>query len=253
MVEKPKKSATRDQLFEYIDRLHDEIEGMRTAYREAMDLKEILTQENFVETLGKVKDAATEYKTLHDQTETLRQGVEDELAYVATTIGLAGVYNKKAESFADAHRTLQTAMFRLYAFGFTALSAGGVFAFLRLTEDWSVQTLLSSFLPQIPVASIFVWLLIFVGNRRAETKKLEESYGHKAAMAQSYLGYDEFLSNRLGDQSELRKKLMDVLLDAIGKDSSEFLRVKGENHPAKDLVNTLEKVLTKLSKTKTGG
>ena len=248
MIKAPNKSASRAELREHIEKLNEyiaksntEIGGMRTAYTEAMNLRETLTKENFVETLGNVKSAEKQY-------DSLREGVEKELAYVATTIGLAGVYNKKAESFANAHRTLQKTLFGLYAFGIFALSAGGVFAFFRLTADWSVQTLLSSFLPQIPVASLFVWLLIFVGNRRAETKKLEESYGHKAAMAQSYLGYDEFISNRQGKQSVLLQKLMEALLEAIAKDSSEFLRVKGENHPAKDLVDTLEKVLTKLSK-----
>ena len=97
------------------------------------------------------------------------------------------------------------------------------------------EQLLFSFLRQSPIFSFFIWLVIFMGNRRAENQKLEEAYKHKEAMAKSYTGYKNSIEELGDDDNELLKQHMKNLLDAIKEDPSKFLSSKGESHPAMDL------------------
>ena len=97
----------------------------------------------------------------------------------------------------------------------------------------------------IPSFVLSIWLLIFIWNRRAEAKKLEESYKHKEVMATSYFWYKATIEDMdtAFDENDksLMKKHMDNLLDAIKEDSSLFLSTKWENHPFLDLLKSFNK------------
>jgi hypothetical protein len=71
-----------------------------------------------------------------------------------------------------------------------------------------------------------VWLAMFIGNRRAENKKLEESYKHKEIMARTFVGYRESISEIDDKDNTLILKHMENLLDALKVNSSDFLNSK---------------------------
>lgn len=77
-----------------------------------------------------------------------------------------------------------------------------------------------------------IWLLIFIWNRRAEAKKLEEWYKHKEVMARSFIWYKKSIEDlewEIKDEDkELMKLHMKNLLDTINQDTSSFLNSKWE-------------------------
>ena len=86
-----------------------------------------------------------------------------------------------------------------------------------------------------------VWLAIFFGNRRAESKKLEESYKHKEVMARSFVGYKQTLES-LGDEDKiLLKQHMANLLKAMDENSASFLNSEGDKHPVFEVLSFLFK------------
>ena len=90
-----------------------------------------------------------------------------------------------------------------------------------------------------PLIAFVIWLAIFFGNRRAESKKLEESYKHKEVMARAFIGYKKTIEE-LGEgdeRNQLLQEHMRNLLKAIGTDSSKFLNSEGEKHPIMEVLN----------------
>jgi hypothetical protein len=82
-----------------------------------------------------------------------------------------------------------------------------------------------------PLIAFAVWLVGFLGNRRAESKKLEESYKHKEVIARSFVGYRETIEDLNDLENKLLEKHMNNLLGAININSSEFLNFEGEKYP----------------------
>ncbi|MDD5396622.1 MAG: hypothetical protein PHW24_01025 [Candidatus Moranbacteria bacterium] len=89
-----------------------------------------------------------------------------------------------------------------------------------------------------PFLAFVIWLGIFFGNRRAESKKLEESYKHKEVLARSFVGYKETIEEISDEDSELLIKHMQNLLDAMNINSSEFLATDGEKHPIMEFTSS---------------
>ncbi len=147
----------------------------------------------------------------------------------ATSAGLAKVFKDKVVEFAKVERKwsnwflwiaiLLTAYLGFYTF---VQEPAGSFSesFLRITH-------------KSPFLIFAVWLLVFIGNRRAESKKLEESYKHKEVMARAFVGYKEHIEE-LEDESTdkiLLTEHMKNLLNAVNINSSDFLSNEGDKHP----------------------
>jgi hypothetical protein len=113
-------------------------------------------------------------------------------------------------------------------------------------ETPTIEDILLYWLYRLPLVSAVIWLAIFVSNRRAEAKKLEESYKHKEVMARSFMGYKDSIKQlqqaMWTDDFTLLTKHMDNLLDSIATDSSKFLIDKWEKHP---FIEVLDKALSK--------
>lgn len=180
-----------------------------------------------------------EYEERHDD---LYSRIETELVAGATTVGLAKAFGDKASEYKEARMWWQSSLI------FTLVAPIIYFGFAFSAPELSIENLLVSFVKHIPVFTFFVWLVIFMGNRRAESKKLEESYKHKEVMAKSFTGYKKSISELNVEDSALLVKLMDNLLDAIQKDASDFLTSKGENHPLMDAAKRSKKVVSKEGK-----
>jgi len=173
----------------------------------------------------KIVQKFKEYEEKHDD---LYSKIETELMAGATTVGLAKAFGDKASEY-------KSARVRWQSWLILALILPIVyFVFIFSAPELSVENLLVSFVKHVSASGFFVWLVMVIGHRRAENKKLEESYTHKAVMAKSFTGYKKSIGELDADHSRLLAKLMDNLLDAIQKDASNFLTSKGENHPLGD-------------------
>ncbi len=82
-----------------------------------------------------------------------------------------------------------------------------------------------------PFLLFSIWLAIFFGNRRAESKKLEELYKHKEVMARSFVGYKQTLEELSKEDETLLKQHTENLLKAINENSATFLNSEGDRHP----------------------
>lgn len=157
----------------------------------------------------------------------LYEKIQRELVSGVTTVSMSKAFNLKAAEYKKSRILWQSGMFSFFAIGL-----GYSVYFYTKVHALSGQEMLLSSLQHIPIAGIFVSLMVFMGNRRAENKKLEEVYNHKEAMANSYVGYKKSIEELADADQELLKELMRNLLNAIKKDPSKFLKSKGEEPTA---------------------
>jgi len=94
----------------------------------------------------------------------------------------------------------------------------------------------------IPILGLISWFLLFLFNRRKESKKLEEIYSHKEVMARAFVGYRKILKESPNDQEneDSLRGLEDALLEAIKKDPSDAIKSRSD-HPISLL--KLDKIL----------
>lgn len=222
-----------------VEKFHAEVEEKRGAWEKTEDeLGEVedkllgYTEENEageeIRHPGIHEKIVRKFKEYEEKHDDLYSKIETDLMAGATTVGLAKAFGDKASEYKKSRARWQ---FWLIA---TLVAPIIYFGFAFSAPELSVENLLMSFVKHIPVFTFFVWLVIFMGNRRAESKKLEESYKHKEVMAKSFTGYKKSISELNVEDGALLIKLMDNLLDAIQKDASNFLTSKGESHPLVD-------------------
>lgn len=147
----------------------------------------------------------------------------------ATSVGLAKVFEDKVIDFRNEEKKW-TKWFLVIAI-ILAIYYGVYIILVPASENLTISLL--KFFHKTPFLLFAIWILIFIGNRRAENKKLEESYKHKEVMARSYVGYKEHIEGIEAESNdkELLSKHMNNLLDAIKDNSSDFLSKKGDDHP----------------------
>jgi len=185
----------------------------------------------------KIKGLFENINDFHDKQkiryDALYNKIETELLSGATTASLASVFKNKVDRYKDGTKlwsilfVVVVSLFILYygystIFGKEAESVGDIFIGLAFRS---------------PFIAFGIWLAVFFGNRRAESKKLEEAYTHKEVMARSYTGYKKAIEELDDTDKELLKKHMDNLLEAINQDSGTFLGTKGENYPMTDAIS----------------
>jgi hypothetical protein len=162
------------------------------------------------------------FKVLYDK-------IEEELNAWATSVVLAKVFNDKVKEY-------KKSSFSLFCFFLIVIGVLIVMIYLKipnLENNW--ENLLIYFILNLPFFALSIWLLVFIWNRRAEAKKLEEWYKHKEVMAQSFIGYKKSIEELDWEDKELLKQHMWNLLNTISQDTSSFLCNKWENHPFLDV------------------
>lgn len=166
------------------------------------------------------------YENLYSKIESLLPG--------ATSAGLAKVFEDKVTHYAESEKNW-TILFLIVAAMLSIYY--GIFAWIKAPSvDFTGSFL--NLLHKTPFLLFAVWLLVFIGNRRAENKKLEESYKHKEVMARAYVGYKEHVEELEVESTEktLLKSHMQNLLEAIKDNSGAFLSNEGDKHPFWDKI-----------------
>jgi hypothetical protein len=108
--------------------------------------------------------------------------------------------------------------------------------------DLEYKKVLLNLVRYLPFIAFSIWWLVFIWNRRAEAKKLEESYKHKEVMARAYIWYKESVSELDTNDNQLIEKHMENLLSAMSVNSSDFLSSNWENHPFIDLIKNWKNI-----------
>jgi len=182
------------------------------------------------QSIGGLKKELEQYS---EEYEKLFTKIEN-LLPAATSAGLAKVFGDKVKEFKRAEG--------LWTWGFLVSAVAiSIYFGIRLWITPLNQTLTDSVLNithNSPFIVFSVWLLVFIGNRRAENKKLEESYKHKEVMARSFVGYKKHIEELEEETTDkqLLKQHMENLLGSINVNSSDFLNSEGEGHPFWDKI-----------------
>lgn len=166
------------------------------------------------------KQGKKEYSDLMDD-------IRKRLSPWATSAQLAGIFRAKVEEYER--------IALLWSFGFIAIVGWTMAWYANVivsnTSATTYEGVWIQVLYRAPFLIFVIWLAMFFWNRRAESKKLAEAYKHKEVMASSYTGYRDAIEELEEDDRELLVNHMNNLLDAIKKDSSEFLNSKWEHYP----------------------
>jgi hypothetical protein len=167
------------------------------------------------------------YETNKERYQELLSDIETRLKWWTTTLELAKTFEDKVSEYKKewdkwSSIFLVIGLLILIYFMITTWIKGDASSF---GQAWI------HILDKSPVIWFAIWIISYVSNRRAETKKLEESYKHKETLARSYVWYRKSIEELSGEDTDLLKSHMNNLLQAINKDSSDFLMAKWENHP----------------------
>jgi hypothetical protein len=131
----------------------------------------------------------------------------------ATSTGLASAFNTRADSFKTPQKRWQwvfiSSLLFLIALGLTgawhAIFSNAILSYDELVRLW---------LARLPVAAALLWLTLHAGRESALSKRLEEDYGYKSAIASSFEGFRHQMaetSSKAGDGTPLSKLCDDTL------------------------------------------
>ena len=176
---------------------------------------------------GYIDEIKKEFKEHQEFYAELYQKIEAELLSGATTVSLAKNFNDKVKEYKENRKIWEISTVVLFSVVGAMLLAFSVAIPIPSNSEGIILYSFRTF----PLLGVFGWLAVYMGNRRAENRKLEEAYKHKEVMARSFAGYKEFIKELDADDKSLLTKHMNNLLVAIEKDSSGFLSAKGERHP----------------------
>ena len=175
------------------------------------------------------------YQEQEGKYEALYKQIEEELKAGATSVNLTKSFADKVREYRW-NNWLWSGCF--IAFVMAVISYYAVVTF-STNEIKTAQDVWLHLAFRLPFLAFAVWLAVFFGNRRAESKKLEELYKHKEVMARSFVGYKQTLEGLNDEDNTLLKALMKNLLEAMSENSAEFLNSSGEKHPFIEALGSL--------------
>jgi hypothetical protein len=113
-----------------------------------------------------------------------------ELLPGATSAGLAHAFHARAQTFHKPQKFWQWIFIGSVLIN-VVIAAVGLWHFMHTGVAPSYDELWRLLLTRFPVAGFLIWLAIHAGREAALAKRLEEDYGYKAAVASSFLGFNQ--------------------------------------------------------------
>ena len=111
----------------------------------------------------------------------------------ATSAGLAHAFNDRRQSFLAPGKRWQW-LFVGSVSCLVILAATGLWSAIHASPAASYDELLRLWIARLPIAAALVWLAIHSSHESALAKRLEEDYGYKAAVAHSFQGFHQQMS-----------------------------------------------------------
>lgn len=168
--------------------------------------------------------------------ESLMTDIETKLLPWATSVELAKAFTTKVDEYKSSTKTWTSWLIWILL---VITIYFWIYYFLNPTTPSEYKDVWIWLFYKAPFLLFAVWLIKTVSDRRAESKKLEESYKHKEVMSISYMWYKKAILELESEDTKLMEKHMDNLLNAINNNSSEFLQNSWENHPIISMILTL--------------
>ncbi len=226
------EESLKTQIEELLATINQDKTNIESFRKEFFGYTDEETQEEIAWVRKEIEDFFEEQQNKYDE---FYEKIDKELNAWVTSVKLAKTFSDKVVEYKEESKKLSNYFIWILLW---AISYYAIGTFLS-DEPNDINKILIYLLHNLPLIASISWLAIFISNRRAEAKKLEESYVHKEIMARSFMGYKESVKELNTEDNQLLGKHMDNLLTAIGKDSSEFLIEKWESHPLIDFMKDL--------------
>ncbi|MDP3849805.1 MAG: hypothetical protein Q8Q59_04820 [Luteolibacter sp.] len=238
--------ANLDRALTEVTQQVTESEGLKSRAQSATDsatalLTEIRTTKGSVETdattvaeLRKnVEDSAAQSKGLADKSAIVEERIADyekrlheidaqcadqlekieDLLRGATSAGLAHAFDDRRRTFLKPHILWQS-IFIGSLVVLVILAVQGLWSVYHVDKAPEWDELLRMWLSRIPLVGALVWLAMHASREAALSKRLEEDYGYKAAIATCFEGFRKEMTNigkDVGFESALGKLCADTL------------------------------------------
>ena len=131
----------------------------------------------------------------------------------ATSAGLAHSLDKRRQSFLNPQKRWQ-AVFVCSLLAIIAAAINGLLHVYQMKTVPAFDELARLWLARLPVAGALLWLALHASRETALAKRLEEDYGYKSAVAQSFEGFRRQMAEisvELKSDSPLAKLCGDTL------------------------------------------
>ena len=213
--------------------------------------KELKDKQIALENFQKTQE--TTYKNIKDDIETLLPG--------ATAAGLASAYLDLKELFNEpikkSTKLFYWALVGLFLSSLTLIVDKIGFWFFDLIVISDPKILLINVIQKLPVTIPFLWLTLFASKRISQSRRLQQEYAHKEALAKSYQSFKKQVEDVSTDSdNSLLKKLLETTIDTVGFNASITLDGKHNDkvpilnnaNGAIDAVKDIRDVLAKKNK-----
>lgn len=136
----------------------------------------------------------------------------------ATSTSLAGSYEDQRKKYIGPN-IFWTVLFII------AMVVMVVIGIITVKEFTALDEAIKAVIARSPVFAALIWLGMFSSKQQSQNKRLEQEYAHKAALAKSYEGYKQEVSD-LSEETETSEILSDLLknlIETIKNNPSETL------------------------------
>jgi len=189
--------------------------------------------ETVAKTLKAAEASATTAKQLADKSETVEEQIAayekrlaelekqcaDQLKAItdllpgATTAGLAHSFDDRRKTFLKPHNRWQW-LFVASLLAIVALTATGLWQVYQSGTAPTYDELFRMWLCRLPIVGALVWLALYASREAALAKRLEEDYGYKSAIAETFLGFHKQMSE-VGEAAASNKPLAKLCEDTL--------------------------------------
>jgi hypothetical protein len=183
---------------------------------------------------------------LGDQCDVQLQKITDLLPGAASA-GLAYAFDARRKTFLAPAQRWQ-ALFILSIVCLVALAASGLYQAYKAEVPATYDGLWRLWLLRLPIGAAFVWLAMHASREAALASRLEEDYGYKAAVAASFVGFNEqmtMLSEKAKPESPLAKLCSDTLATIAAPPGRIYDRHKLTVNPLDKIRELLESAVAR--------
>lgn len=155
----------------------------------------------------------------------------------STAAGLAHAFDQRRQTFLQPHRRWQW-VFVGSVLSIVALAGTGLWHFYHASTAPTYDELARLWIARLPIAAALVWLALHASREVALSKRLEEDYGFKSAIAACFEGFKRQVADTdtgVNPQSALAKLLNNTLATIAEPPGRIYAKHALTVSPAKEL------------------
>ena len=228
------------------------INGMHAdAEKAAIQTKNLADKANTIE--ARIAEYEKQLKELKEQCDAQLKTIT-ELLPGATSAGLAHAFDQRRQTFLKPTVRWQW-LFVGSVIAIVALAFSGLWNAYAAKAPLTYDEILRLWLARLPIAGALIWLALYAGRESAMAKRLEEDYGYKSAIASSFQGFNQQMSE-IGGSADKNAPLAKLCADTLTTISSPPGRIY-EKHtltvsPSSEFTEAFKAMLDKSGVGKVG-